>query len=592
MLAWLDKLMDRSAAWLPAVWARADRYLLLHYPLLWRSRLVPVLLLALPLCLASAAAGLAIPMQTQNVWTEAEIANAVGLYVMAMGLVAAIWLRALMRYPLGERGLADQLRTTFYAFLVLLALLAPPRAFYGGLSTNIAGVMPRDQFESAYRYLEARNYWCCTDAIDEAMVEAERERVDQVLAQFGLRTRGKVYWGSVLQDIAACRATTLRWKCLVMTDAQGALRPSLLRERVQSIGSHLQFGTNGPASVLRATWSGSASWASVAAAIALVITFAGIPGSVWNRLLPAGIRPARSLPGRSIRTLLPGVLRRLDRKLLLARPVVWSMALHRALPAVVAINLLGLVVVVVGAQFGKTTLSLLLAIVPATVIAIGIVVWLAVFRTHAVPTSKPPEIRTLVLLTVLAIMCLPALWSAGSMLALNEALNDRIYLAIVWSAISACFTVACVAPVVLAANFTGWLPASAGLAAAVFLITAFGVYLNASSDGSMNILLSTLLSGAVLVLQFFIVRRARAGWRKPVRARLLLSLLASLWAMCAASFTTAGSILVVDRSSIGDAAEMMVVTGALVLQCYLSFRWILMPSLLALARLRCEPGCD
>ncbi|MBL8472762.1 MAG: hypothetical protein KF778_11615 [Rhodocyclaceae bacterium] len=535
MLAWLDKLIDQLFALVPAAWGRSYGYFLRNYPLFWRSHLLPMFAFTVPLALASAAAGLPVPMDTRTLWTQDDIGRAFSLYMMVMGVLAAIWMRAVLRFPLGERPLSDHLRATVYAFVALAALLAPPLAFYGGLSATVASVMAPQRLQDSYDYLASHDFWCCTKDIDTDLYATERERLSAALAQFGLATRGRIFWGR-RTGLAACPLAPESWKYLEMTDAAGNTRPGLLRARVETLRLHQHYGAGGVAHVINAAMARFARWSLVAAAIAFGMGIAAIPGCVWRRIQPRSTGFVQTNRRRPRWTALPRFLQRLDRKLLLHRPAVWALAVHRAVPLVTVINVLCLVSIAAVGGVSAPARTAIRALAPLAAGLLSLLVWLLLFRAHAIAVTEPQPVRKTVFLFLTAVMLLPLRWTSGWLIVKVEFAGPDFYFGIFASAVAVFFAAAYITPAALVANFAGWPAATISLVAASFAVLGIVAYFGTSAPVEQKISLAILFGLTLSSLMGWAVRRARAGRLRTPRAHVLIHPARPLGAMCHAIY--------------------------------------------------------
>jgi hypothetical protein len=142
----------------PARWYVAfDRLLLLRLPLIWRSRMIPALLLA-PLGWALALVmAQAIPVDPTQEWNQSSLELAELSFLLLLLLVCALWGRLQLRYPLGERYAGTHLVAVACNIVVLAALLSANPMFQGEARSRIARALPESELEGyldAYRRLD------------------------------------------------------------------------------------------------------------------------------------------------------------------------------------------------------------------------------------------------------------------------------------------------------------------------------------------------------------------------------------------------------------------------------------------------------
>jgi hypothetical protein len=164
--AWCFGFLGAAARW----YAHFDRCLLLREPLLWRSRMIPALLLAplgWPMAFVMAQT---IPTNSNFVWHQGTLQAAEFGFLLFVLLVCALWGLLQLRYPLGERGAKTHLMVAVYNVIALVALLSANSAFQGSAHSRIASAMSASELRGyldSYRRLGL-----------EALIDAQGRNID------------------------------------------------------------------------------------------------------------------------------------------------------------------------------------------------------------------------------------------------------------------------------------------------------------------------------------------------------------------------------------------------------------------------------
>ncbi|MBA2591887.1 MAG: hypothetical protein M3495_10865 [Pseudomonadota bacterium] len=593
---------------LPAALRRLDDWTLKQQPLLWRSRLVPALSLALPLAGLGLALGLVVPMTTQNVWTEAQIGNAVSLADMLMLIAIFFWARIQLRYAVGELRLVDQLHSAMYNVLAIAALSLPSQALHGALSYRVARVMPSQEFQEHWGFHQKWDFWCCSGKVEPAAVAAERERLDASLRRFGLSTDGEILPEGALpegtlpegilpegQDLCPRRPAP----CLLMRDTQGNVRPHLLAERLRSIATHQTAASAGVWQMLAFAVRGLADRAAAIGVAALLLMLLAVPRHVWPRRF-VRFDPLSGRRRLELRLWLPQVLTRLDRRLLLHRPMFWATRAHvflfHALTLGLVLSLLSLLLLVqlmptsdlwdALDKIGGKPLNFYMVI---GFFALSPILWALTCRSRHIPAVTRPELRNMTAAFFLANLPLPFLLLIssflGGLMGGTAGPTDAVLGA-------AAFTLWSVTPVVaaaLVANFSSRTDTLVGLAVGLPLM--FGPLFLAGLF-SLSKVGGTVFLAAVplvwLIAERLLVRRVAAVSAIPSRRRLLLS---AVLVTAAPAACINPSFAVYDGTSVFLKGESLAITTAisLLLLTLMVFGWGVTSCLQLLVRARYAP---
>ena len=575
---------------------------MLRHPLLWRSRLLPVLCFALPLSAVSLAFGLAVPMTSENVWTLVQIANVVGLLEMLMLISAVFWARVQLGYAVGEQRLARHVQAGAYSTLAISALLLPPQALQGGLSYRVAGVMPRHEFKEHWAYHEKWDFWCCSTKIREDAVEAERARLTKSLRRFGLTTDFEILppgSSSGPEETEFCPLRQTKdliigeGPCLRILDAQGEVRPHLLRERLHSIAAHQAATGAGAWHILSVIGNELSNRVGLVCGAAAILVLLSIPRYVWPRRFLT-LDPLGRHRRLEIRLWLPQILRRLDRRLLLRRPMFWATRAHvflfHALTIGLALSLvtLFLLKIITPDQYLIDVLKKIGGQVFALhtqlgVFALSSILWAITCRTRHIPAVSTLQLRRAIGVFFLANLPFPfVLLMIG---------GDVFYSPDKYSGLSRAtgVTLIVVMPVVawaLVANFSNRTVSLMGLAVGLPLLLGPLVLPDILGIAEYSLLLGVPVCWIIAERAY--IRRARAALQPPSDRILLLAGILVTAMPAVVLHSAIAFIDFVHEMRAGLPAAIMEPTSLLVIG-FLAFGWGLLPSLEVLVRGRYSP---
>ena len=426
------------------MWARRlDHRLLLSRPYLWRSRLPAVIWFSVPVTLLAIAACFRTEMGAANAPTLAELAAAMAVPAYLVVIAIGYWMRMVMRFPVGPLRLGAFLRAMLFNFAAVVLILAPAYVYYVGLSYRIAQSIPDREFQEELAYLEERRFGLCSPAL-ATMDEAEHDRLLASFRRFGMSGKGLALqpcseeaspWALLPPMGYDCRAD----KCRRVPEARE------LHARLMSIRFHkaawARFNLNPFADLDEANVRMFIGLALVAV-VASAVTLAKMPSRpLRGGSIRARMRAAFRLPARA-QTAFPrvGMIRRIDRRLLIRDPVLWATRAHSyVLASLVA---LGVGIVLAPALAGD---SILLAGVYAFFV-ISLPLWLISSRRYRTVPVNARQIRSLlkgnlagaaaiaVAATLLLVFAVPgritlegiAAWAAIFMLVMQLAITSRI----------------------------------------------------------------------------------------------------------------------------------------------------------------------
>lgn len=600
MLTWFDRLLDLASALVPDALSRFDRLLLVRYPLFWRSRLLWVLCVTLPLAAAAAGVGAAVPMTSRDVWTSREVFHVVGPFSLATLLAAGLWARAQARHPVGYRRPAELVRITGYSLIALVVWFVPLMTFNVSLSTRIAGVITPEALQRQLDYHKAHGFWCCAK-LDSAMIARERTKLDASLAELGLSTTGELREMDSDQGespFAKDRCPGLfqnaherqepepepePWACLVVRDSNGEIRTHLLRERLESVYDE-------QAEVLNEQ---VAAWRLIGAALfatpwALMLTLFGAPHAWRRRLSGARLLPS-ALKWRQ-GGWIPKLLRRLDHQFLINRPVEWVARALVPYCLMLGVPFVGIVLALLGRLWWMELCFALSSL------GFSLGCWLLVRRALPIGVVTIGNLRRAIALTVLVNVVTSSMvaWVITGMLT-HDLTGSLAVVEIVLVLAPFVFTPALLLSIV-AARFKSALSGFA--AACIFFLWMIPVSaLLASLDMDVTetdrVHLWVIINAGVwITAERLAARHTRNRTFNPATMRLAFSILTlTAPTVFGFAFLLVGRLLL-DALGLNVDEFWLVPVGLCVLALYATYRWLLAHTLTILLRLRLAPAVE
>lgn len=303
---------------IPGFLRRLDRWLLLQHPLVWRTRVHYFvwfsLILGNPLLFA---AGWVYPVSRTSVPTAAALDTLVTWLQLLGALILALWTLAQARAPLPELRARDYLVTYgLYAACILMILLNS-FVFVWSLVYRIADVTPDQAFTEEYAFHARYNFWCFHPDIDQALVDRHRQAIEDSLRRYGLDGNLSVRPQSYgYDDIIPC----LRYDYELLSYNLGAVLSSIQHAKRFRDSDGLYYE--------RYVLSIPVYLVAGVLLSGLMLLSSTNPG-IRNRHLGRG-EGFRSM--WRIRLRRPGFIQRLDRRLLIRRPLLQTTRLHLFLP--------------------------------------------------------------------------------------------------------------------------------------------------------------------------------------------------------------------------------------------------------------------
>lgn len=343
----LDELLLAAASGLVPSWGRRfDRWVLLHWPHVWRSRLPVVVWIAVPAMIAAALFAFLTAMDAATALTDVELARAMALPTYLVLIAGAYWVRVVIRFPAGLLRPREMLPAVLANLAAILLIMAPAYVYYQGLSYRIADSISDEDFARERAYHVAHEYWRCSPALGDAdAFAAKRAPLAASLHRFG------VYAQRESLTLRECKESDLvrtrfssrprsrhdcrQQRCFTVAGADMAL----LRSRISSIRFHKEAWQR----LDLMPFSGiHAEHVQLFVSLALVglVVSSGVLGG--RPIRPAGarlrdrLRPLTALAGGRVR--LPRILSGIDHLLLLRFPTFWGTRAHWLLAAALAFS--------------------------------------------------------------------------------------------------------------------------------------------------------------------------------------------------------------------------------------------------------------
>lgn len=613
----LPRLVDRLKFWqgrslVPEPLRLFDRWLLLHHPQIWRSRLLWVA----PLCFVLTVAAwwtAKVPMTPETVWTAGQIDAVVG-YVQLLELISlGFWLVLARRHACAAGALGAWLKAGACAMLVALMLMLPGIAAREVLKGQVAAVLPNADIRQHMSVLERLGRLCVPlDGGIEQLPNAEERitrlvsrnlpQIEETLRRFDLELKrhdGRLR--IVLEDETG----------LVCSNVV-RLTPAYPETSAWNLLTHIDR--------VQSEVSAAGTWRRVAARewalVPIVLLGVGIPAAMLlhppgglsayaTSLLAHGWHRPLARPGRR-----PWQwLRAIDRRWLMRRPALWASGIHllfsELLIVVVAVYAFWLLLAAGRDAVGVATLweSVLgdgtassLAVI--SVVALAPLLWFARYRRHDIHATGDSALRWLVSVFAMATVLPASLIAVAFSLTKDSVTAIDILFAVSHTGMIFGFHLLSATLVV---NFVGIGSAVAGVALSLPLTFAtLALKVSGAMDDATTVVLPTLLiSGGWLAGQLKL-HRMRAAFSVSMgrRRRMMASLLVSLAPAAALQPEFLVTGLAVKGAGqftpwIGEAASELVVLGIgtllKLLVLLLVYRHLIMPSLRVLSLSRVVP---
>jgi len=498
------------AASVAYLWRRACRPLLLHYPLVWRSSLPLVALLAGPTALLAAWVAKVQNVAPDTMHPALQLDAVSTMLLILTGLGWFLWARLLMPYPADHAPWRSRCVALACNGICLLLLTMPALVYEQVLSERVAQAIPVEELAQHIVLLSSVNFGECSEDT-KADLEGDRlEVIQSSLSRFGLQTSGRT-------SDAFCNG---KWREVLLLDKAGVRTRNQLRE-VVSIISRAQQRSEAAKGLGFAT--ALMRMRELAFQLFFVISVALMAVLLARRQQ----RPSGPQTDRVI-LMLDGVgssrgLRRLDRYLMLNRPGLWSAQLHVFMVQAI---LLTFVVLGAGMLFEKFPWDVYLVFASAAFTAVyGLAWWMFLGHVRATPSDTVYQLLLRSILIYIGIGCFGTVVAAVSLSARShvgdfEVIEENAASLIIWWLLGAQVSVMAVV-----ANFVGRITTLVVNVAGMYLALTLALFFFAfHSKGSLLIVPAWLALVAVLA----VVHRITGSWAvAPVRllASLLLAML-------------------------------------------------------------------
>lgn len=298
---------------------RLDRWLLLHRPLIWRSRVHWAAWWSFILCLGAAGVATWIASLPS---TGKERFDVIGLSLASAPLSACLlWAVAVVRQPIGELSLAKHARL-FVLNLATLCLLASPALTYFVTATGrIANSLPNKTFDRASSYHERHGFWACEITPPAAPDVRELKAMLEPLGFTSNAKFCKCY--NYYEARSLCVWPVGEAPITAETDDGAASAALLLRPRLELIQRSKRVWARS-----LVTDPAVKVVAAALATLALLLSILSVPRFVWRRTFLGGAlafaHRAYALRPRPRWTLF-------GRRLLQNHPLLWASGIHHAL---------------------------------------------------------------------------------------------------------------------------------------------------------------------------------------------------------------------------------------------------------------------
>ena len=378
------------------------RYILMHWPLLWRSRLPMALLLAPAGWGLAFALSLLIPAQPETVLVQSQIDLADFTVTALAVLCCALWARLQLRYQIGEQRLHTHLKLATYNAIGLFALLSAAAVFQGAVSSRVSRAMSHEELQRHLEYHRHWDFWMCSPKITADAVAEQMPQLSRSLERFGMLTHGRV------EKLTGPPCDEARsGPSLVLVDKTGSDASVLLRDRLLTLARHQSAGNGSFSHVVSVALRHLDRLLGLVAIGTTIVGTLNLPTPLWSRWRRRLLTPGGRRRWSALRPWKPLPLHRLDRRLLLNRPDLWAYQLHTfAYHALLAVPLIATAVGVsrlTGLIAKDNLLKLSAACYLIVVACYAVPFWVRRFGHFPVPFSRPAQWRRLALAVALTL---------------------------------------------------------------------------------------------------------------------------------------------------------------------------------------------
>lgn len=320
---------------------RIGLFLIRMAPVVWQTRVLPVVAIAAVGYAIAYLAGSATPVSLRHLPTFSDVNAAVAVIYSLAGATALYWAFLLRAFRLG--GGAVNIALAFVLHLVSASfLLMVPAGYVSAIAPRIADLVTDDAFASEYTISRANGFWNCSLPPTEGLPIVNGLGADVELSS-----------NYAVDEENACPdgATVVSYS----TGNHGLLSP-LLMARLTSVGSAKGYVSDHRLDDLSAsTYRDMTTLANARGFVALVSAV------LLTMMSLRFTRPRAHQEDLKSRVMIPVVrlrrgLRRYGERFAEAHPIAWAARLHVTVPLYVIVSIaVGLVMVVFGGIISSNT---------------------------------------------------------------------------------------------------------------------------------------------------------------------------------------------------------------------------------------------
>ena len=226
----------------PAPLLQLDRYLLLHYPIIWRTKVHFFIWFSLILGYGLLfGLGEWLPLQATNLPTLQQVDNGVAVLRLLGVMVLAWWGYMQFRSPMMESHARHLLLTGLIYFLCFFSVMINPLVLVVPVVHRIAQLVPDAAFQQEYALHEQNHFWRCDQGVTKENAENNRQAIVDTLGKYGFTTSFEFYpRNNDIPNGPYCRLNSDDYDndylpCLAFSMTTGDYAPLLFRDRLFSL---------------------------------------------------------------------------------------------------------------------------------------------------------------------------------------------------------------------------------------------------------------------------------------------------------------------------------------------------------------------
>lgn len=310
---------------------RLDEWLLVHFPLVWRTRVLYFVVYSLILGnLFLFLLGTLVPMNTMNVWTESQVSIIVLGFRIFLLIPGLLWLYDQYRFPQGLCQWKSYWLTGLIYVFCLFCLFLNSNILAISFVKKIGRVAPDSTFFEEYKIHESYNFWICTDKYekDSNKIIITVSPFTAIWKKYGFRYIGEAPVGKYPESmykepIIECENAEaiiypLYYSSLI------DINPWVLREKIQSIRNAKVF-KQGEGNYYKSYVGSIPKWLIGFIFFSLFLLVLFQPKFLWEDQF---YRFRSRFSFRDFRLWQPKVLQKLDNYLIKNHPILWSAHIH------------------------------------------------------------------------------------------------------------------------------------------------------------------------------------------------------------------------------------------------------------------------